>query len=329
MPYTVAADGIRKSYGGRVVLDGVDLAIEQGSVFALLGPNGAGKTTMVRILATLVAPDAGTAVIAGCDLLRDPIGVKSAISLTGQYAAIDDLLTGRENLEMMARLRHLPRREVRPRVDELLAEFDLVDAQDRRVKTYSGGMRRRLDLAAGMVRRPVLAFLDEPTTGLDPRSREQLWETVRRLVDEGVTILLTTQYLEEADRLADTVALLTAGRIVAQGTPEELKSSLGAEVARLHFADPADYRVALGHLESTHSEGARAEVARADEALRVIDVVTDGSAAQVHALLGGIAAVGVPAARVSTHRPSLDDVFMSLTADDAPSAPQPRSEIVR
>jgi len=329
MAYTVVADGIRKSYGGRAVLDGVDLAIEQGSVFALLGPNGAGKTTMVRILATLVAPDAGTAVIAGCDLLGDPVGVKGAISLTGQYAAIDDLLTGRENLEMMARLRHLPRRAVRSRVDDLLAEFDLADARDRRVKTYSGGMRRRLDLAASMVKRPDLAFLDEPTTGLDPRSREQLWGTVRRLVDEGVTVLLTTQYLEEADQLADTVALLTAGRIVAQGTPDELKSSLGAEVARLHFADPAGYGAALGHLESAHWEGARAEVARADEALRIIDVATDGSAAQVHALLGRLAAAGAPAARVSTRRPSLDDVFMSLTAGDAPSAPQPRSEIAR
>jgi ABC-2 type transport system ATP-binding protein len=318
MEYTVIADGIRKSYGGRVVLDGVDLTIGRGSVFALLGPNGAGKTTMVRILATLVRPDAGTALVAGHDLLRDPVGVKRAISLTGQYSAVDDVLTGRENLEMMARLRHLPRRAIRSRADELLAEFDLLDARDRRVGTYSGGMRRRLDLAASMIERPELAFLDEPTTGLDPRSREQLWGTVRRLVDDGVTFLLTTQYLEEADQLADTVAMLQNGRIVARGTPDELKSSLGAEAVRLRFADLATYRGAL----------AAVDAARADERLHTIEVATDGSAADIHAMLGRLAAAGTPASKVSTHRPSLDDVFMSLTAG-APSQLSSRSEMAR
>ena len=228
MKYTVHAAGLRKAFSSATVLDGVDLAVPAGSVAALLGPNGAGKTTLIRILATLLRPDAGTAVVAGCDLLADPAGVRRAISLTGQYAAVDDMLTGEENLRMMARLRHLPARAARERAGELLAEFDLADARQRRVKTYSGGMRRRLDLAASMVTRPELLVLDEPTTGLDPRSRDQLWAVVRRLAGAGVTVLLTTQYLAEAQELADTIAVLHHGRIVAEGTAAELKAGLGA-----------------------------------------------------------------------------------------------------
>jgi ABC-2 type transport system ATP-binding protein len=223
MRYTIDARGIGKSFGGHAVLDAVDLSVETGQIFALLGPNGAGKTTLIRVLATLVRPDAGTATIAGHDLRTDPAGVRGAISLTGQYAAVDDVLTGRENLRMMARLLHLGRREASERTAELLDAFGLADSADRRVKTYSGGMRRRLDLAISMIARPALLFLDEPTTGLDPRSRSQLWDVVRGLAAEGVTVLLTTQYLEEADQLADTVAVLHRGRIVAQGAPEELK----------------------------------------------------------------------------------------------------------
>ena len=248
MTYTVITQDICKSFGDQVVLDHVDLALEAGSVLALLGPNGAGKTTMVRILATLVRPDAGTATIAGHDLISDPVGVKRSISLTGQYAAIDEVLTGQENLEMMGQLLRLSRREARIRAQALLSEFDLIDARDRRVKTYSGGMKRRLDLAISMIRRPELLFLDEPTTGLDPRSREQLWGTVRRLVAQGVTVLLTTQYLDEADQLADTVAVLDHGRIVARGAPEELKAGLGTEIVRLQFADHTSYQGALGRL---------------------------------------------------------------------------------
>jgi ABC-2 type transport system ATP-binding protein len=308
MAYTVTASGICKSFGSHIVLDHVDLSVATGSVFALLGPNGAGKSTMVRILATLVRPDAGCATVAGHDLRTDPIGVKRSISLTGQYAAVDDVLTGRENLEMMAALRHLPRSRARSRVPELLTEFDLVDAADRRAGTYSGGMKRRLDLAITMIERPPLVFLDEPTTGLDLRSREQLWGTVRRIVDNGVTVLLTTQYLEEADELADLVAVLDRGRIVAQGTPDELKNALGAEVARLQFADEVSYRGALVRL--------RAE--RSDDALRTIEVSTDGSAAHLAALLGELTAAGVPAQKVSTQRPSLGDVFLTLT-DSTPT----------
>jgi ABC-2 type transport system ATP-binding protein len=306
MVYTVTAHGIRKSFGGKVVLDGVDLDVASGTIFAMLGPNGAGKTTLVRILATLIRPDAGHATVAGHDLLADPVGVKRSISLTGQYAAVDDMLTGEENLRMMARLLHLSPRAARARAAELLDEFGLLDAGARLVKTYSGGMRRRLDLAISMIARPELLFLDEPTTGLDPRSREQLWGTVRRLADEGVTVLLTTQYLEEADQLADRITMLHEGRIVAQGTADQLKSSLGGEVVRLHFADSGGYQRALGALR----------ILRADQRLRTIDVGTDGSAASVHDLLGVLRTAGAPASRVSVDRPSLDDVFLSLTGDN-------------
>ncbi|HEY6479808.1 MAG TPA: ATP-binding cassette domain-containing protein [Streptosporangiaceae bacterium] len=311
MPYTVTASGITKSFGSHLALDQVDLAIDTGSVCALLGPNGAGKTTLVRILATLVRPDRGTAVVAGHDLLADPVGVRRSISLTGQYAAIDDKLTGRENLEMMARLLHLPRRAAAARAAELLAAFDLADARDRRAGTYSGGMKRRLDLAITMIERPALVFLDEPTTGLDPRSREQVWGTVRDLADDGVTILLTTQYLEEADQLADAIALLDHGRVVARGTADELKSRIGTEVVRLQFGDGDSYARALREYEAV----------RADSRLHILEVASNGSAVQVREMLGHLEAAGAPALKVSTHRPSLDDVFLSLTGTATPATP--------
>jgi ABC-2 type transport system ATP-binding protein len=313
MTYTVTAAGIRKSFGGTVVLDGVDLDVETGTILALLGPNGAGKTTLVRILATLIRPDAGTATVAGHDLLADPVGVKREISLTGQYAAVDDMLTGEENLRMMARLLHFAPRAAKARSTELLDEFGLLDARGRLVKTYSGGMRRRLDLAISMIARPRLLFLDEPTTGLDPRSREQLWGTVKGLARDGVTVLLTTQYLEEADQLADRIAMLHHGRIVARGTADQLKSSLGGEVVRLQFADSGCYQRALGTLRTV----------RADERLRTIEVGTDGSAASVYELLGLLQTAGAPAARVSVDRPGLDDVFRSLTASRPGPASRP------
>ena len=229
MTYTIKATGIRKAFAGKRVLDGLDLAVKTGAILALLGPNGAGKTTLVRVLATLTRPDAGTATVNGHDLRTDPRGVRRSISLAGQYAAVDDILTGRENLVMMARLLHLPGKAAQRRADELLEDFGLADAADRRVKAYSGGMRRRLDLAVSMVVRPPVLFLDEPTTGLDPRSRQQLWGVVKGLAGEGVTVLLTTQYLEEADRLADTIAVLHHGRIVASGTPAELKARAASD----------------------------------------------------------------------------------------------------
>lgn len=220
---------LRKSYDDRVVLDGVDLTVPRGTVYALLGPNGAGKTTLVRILSTLVAADGGTARVAGHDVGTDAAGVRRSIGVTGQFSAIDELLTGRENLRLMADLAHLPKPAAKARVEELLARFGLTDAAGRRAATYSGGMKRRLDLAMTLVSSPGVIFLDEPTTGLDPRSRRDLWEVVRELLAEGVTVLLTTQYLEEADQLAHTVGLLDRGRLVAEGTPAELKALAGGE----------------------------------------------------------------------------------------------------
>ncbi len=307
MLYTVNASGVCKSFGGHLVLDHVDLKIETRSVCALLGPNGAGKTTMVRILGTLVRPDAGTARVAGHDLIRDPFAVKRSISLTGQYAAIDDRLTGQENLEMMAQLLHLPRRSARARANELLTDFDLREVSHRRVGTYSGGLKRRLDLAISMIVPPQLLFLDEPSTGLDPRTREQLWGIVGHLVSEGVTVLLTTQYLEEADQLADTIVVLDDGRVVARGTPNELKSSVGSEVVRLQFADAEVHQRALRLLAAVAS----------DARSYSIEVATGGSATEVRTMLNRLAAAGAPAMKVSVHRPSLDDVFLSLTASGA------------
>ncbi len=289
-------------------MDGVDLDIETGSVLALLGPNGAGKTTMVRILATLSRPDSGTATVAGHDLLADPAAVKRRVSLTGQFVALDDVLTGRENLEMMGRLLHLTRARARARTEQLLAEFDLVDAGDRRVGTYSGGMKRRLDLAISMIERPELLFLDEPTTGLDPRSRESLWASIGRLVDDGVTVLLTTQYLDEADRLADQVAVLDAGKIVARGTPDELKARLGGGVrVRLQYEDRVSYQAACDVLEPV----------LADPQSLWLELLTSGTAADVHGLLSRLEQTGASAERVAIDGPSLDDVFLSLTG--APS----------
>ncbi len=257
----------------------------------------------MRILATLVRPDAGTATIAGHDLLSQGSAIRRVVGLTGQYAAVDDLLTGRENLEMMARLRKLSAADSRRRSAELLAEFDLEDAADRRAGTYSGGMKRRLDLAVSMIERPALLFLDEPTTGLDPRSREQVWATVRSLVEEGVTILLTTQYLEEADRLADRVGVLDGGRIVAEGSPEELKSTVGAEQVRLELAD----RAALDAAARTFPGAVR------DDKLLTLSVTTDGSVRALSDVLATVERHRLAVRRVETVRPSLDDVFLSLT----------------
>ncbi len=304
MTYTVTASGLRKAYDDHVVLDDVELAIEAGSVVALLGANGAGKTTMVRILAGLLPPDDGTVTVAGHDLLTDPQGVKRSISLTGQFAAVDDMLTGRENLEMMAGLRRLGRREARTRTDQLLEEFDLVAAAERRVSTYSGGMVRRLDLAISVITPPAVLFLDEPTTGLDPRSRERLWGTVRGLAATGTTILLTTQYLDEADQLADRIALLDQGRIVADGTAAELKKGLATEVVRLEFADRGRFEQATAELAAT----------RADERTCAVEVPSDGTPTQLVELLCRLDRLGCPPERVSTREPSLDEVFMSLTS---------------
>ncbi|MGW6279580.1 ATP-binding cassette domain-containing protein [Kribbella sp. NPDC055071] len=299
----VEATGLQKSFGPTEVLTGVDLQVREGSVLALLGPNGAGKTTIVRILTTLTRPDAGQATIAGYDVLRAPARVREVISLTGQYAAVDENQTGRENLVMVGRLMHLDRPAARRRTGELLEQFGLTDAMDRRVKTYSGGMRRRLDLAMSLIARPRVIFLDEPTTGLDPTSRSTMWDAIGDLVRDGTTILLTTQYLEEADRLADRIVLLDHGTIVANGTADALKAQVGGERIELHFATEPELLKATGVLDNSQQTGGL-----------VLGLPSDGTAAHLHHVLDVLRDNGVEPERVSSHRPTLDDVFLALTA---------------
>jgi ABC-2 type transport system ATP-binding protein len=301
----VEARGLVKSYGGMPVVNAVDLSVSTGSVFALLGPNGAGKTTVVRMLATLTAPDGGGASVAGFDVVRERREVRRRISLTGQFAAVDELATGYENLQLMARLAGLGRARSRARAGELLAAFDLVDAGSRRVGAYSGGMRRRLDLAASLVSEPAVLFLDEPTTGLDPRSRNALWAAVRGLVATGVTVMLTTQYLEEADQLADQIALIDAGRIVAQGSPAQLKGRLREQRLELSCVDPAAYDALTQRL------GKRVIVA--DLTRLMIAIPTDGSATEVRGLLDEVDPERRTLRSFEVRSASLDDVFLALT----------------
>jgi len=299
----VSATALRKSYGDKVVLDGIDLHVPSGTVFSLLGPNGAGKTTTVNILSTLVTPDAGAATIAGADLATDPDGVRASIGLTGQFSAVDNLLTGEENLFLMADLHHLPRREGRKRAAELLERFELTDAAKKTPSTFSGGMRRKLDLAMTLIGDPKVIFLDEPTTGLDPRSRRTMWQIIRDLVDGGVTIFLTTQYLEEADQLADRVAVLDGGRIVALGTPDELKRRVPGGHMQLKFPDAVSLRDATRVLR----------VSTSDEEALALRVPTDGTVAALRAVLDRLDDEAVAVDSLTVHTPDLDDVFLSLT----------------
>jgi ABC-2 type transport system ATP-binding protein len=309
----IAAVDLHKAFDDNVVLDGLELTVEKGSVFALLGPNGAGKTTTVNILTTLLAADAGEMRVAGHDVVREADAVRDAIGLTGQFSAVDDLLTGRENLRLMADLHHLARRDAEGRIGELLARFELTEAADRTVSTYSGGMRRRLDLAMTLVGAPEIIFLDEPTAGLDPRSRRTMWDIVRGLVSDGTTVFLTTQQLEEADRLADRVAILDGGRLVAQGTPAELKARIPGGHIVLTFADREAYHAAAGVLDAP---------ARDEDSL-ALQVATDGNVATLRRLLGELDEAGVEVESLSIHTPDLDDVFLALTGRSATSAPQP------
>ncbi|GIF72913.1 ATP-binding cassette domain-containing protein [Asanoa siamensis] len=299
----IRVHGIEKSYGKQRVLTGIDLTVPAGTVFGLLGPNGAGKTTLVRILATLVQPDAGRAEVAGHDVVSAAFSVREKISLTGQYAAVDELQTGYENLVMVGRLRRLGRAAAKRRATELLERIDLVDAGRKLVKTYSGGMRRRLDVAMSLVTEPPVIFLDEPTTGLDPRSRQQMWTFVRELADAGSTIFLTTQYLEEADQLADRIMLIDHGVAVADGTAAELKVRVGGERVELEFASLADRAAAV--LDLGAAVTAFGELS--------LTVSTDGTAAEVRELLDRMDKIGATVAKVAIHRPTLDDVFFALT----------------
>ncbi|MFB9234126.1 ATP-binding cassette domain-containing protein [Plantactinospora siamensis] len=316
-PPAISATGLRKSYGDHTVLDGIDLHVPAGTVFSLLGPNGAGKTTTVQILSTLIRADGGRATVAGHDLGRAPQAVRAAIGVTGQFSAVDNLLTGEENLLLMADLHHLDRAEGRRRAADLLERFGLTDAARKPGATYSGGMRRRLDLAMGLVGRPRLIFLDEPTTGLDPRSRREMWGIIRDLIADGVTIFLTTQYLEEADQLADRIALLDHGRLVAEGTPAELKRLVPGGHIELRFTDPAEFDRAARVL---------GEAARNDETLS-LQVPSDGGVGALRTVLRRLDETDVQVEGLSVHNPDLDDVFLSLTGQTEPggTGPAPRA----
>ncbi|MGW0179856.1 ATP-binding cassette domain-containing protein [Nocardia sp. NPDC003345] len=299
----IAASGLRKAYGDKTVLDGIDLNIEAGSIFSLLGPNGAGKTTTVNVLTTLLKADGGSATVAGHDIASETRAVRSSIGVTGQFAAVDDLLTGRENLELMADIHRLKGGERKRAVTELLDRFELADSAGKRAATYSGGMRRKLDLAMTLVTRPRIVFLDEPTTGLDPRSRRTMWEIVRDLTSGGVTIFLTTQYLEEADQLADRIAVLDQGRIVAEGTAAELKRQMPGSYIGLRFAHGAELDSAARILP---------EGTRDDEAL-VLRVPGDGGSKSLRRILDRLDEHSLEATEITVHTPDLDDVFLALT----------------
>ncbi|MDQ0716099.1 ABC-2 type transport system ATP-binding protein [Streptomyces luteogriseus] len=303
----IAANGLRKSYGDKTVLDGVDLAVPEGTIFSLLGPNGAGKTTAVKILSTLISPDptSGEIRVGGHDLAADPQAIRAAIGVTGQFSAVDGLITGEENMLLMADLHHLPKREGRRVAAELLERFDLTDAAKKPASTYSGGMKRRLDIAMTLVGDPRIIFLDEPTTGLDPRARHTMWQNIRDLVTGGVTVFLTTQYLEEADELADRIAVLHNGTLAAEGTAEELKRIVPGGHVRLRFTDPAAYRNAATALR---------EVTRDDDAL-ALQIPSDGSQRELRSILDWLDSAGIEADELTVHTPDLDDVFFALTGN--------------
>ncbi|WSA78033.1 ATP-binding cassette domain-containing protein [Streptomyces sp. NBC_01799] len=310
----IAANGLRKSYGDKVVLDGIDLAVPAGTVFSLLGPNGAGKTTAVKILSTLITPDpaSGEIRVGGHDLTTDPQAVRATIGVTGQFSAVDGLITGEENMLLMADLHHLSRSEGRRVTAELLERFDLVEAAKKPASTYSGGMKRRLDIAMTLVGDPRIIFLDEPTTGLDPRSRHNMWGIIRELVTGGATVFLTTQYLEEADQLADRIAVLNDGKIAAEGTADELKRLIPGGHVRLRFTDPAAYQTAASALR---------EVTRDDEALS-LTIPSGGSQRELRSILDWLDAAGIEADELTVHTPDLDDVFFALTSSSVPNQPK-------
>jgi ABC-2 type transport system ATP-binding protein len=315
MTTAIEAHGLVKHFGDVKALDGVDLRVEEGTVLGLLGPNGAGKTTTVRILSTLLHPDAGTATVAGYDVVRDAQQLRSVIGLSGQYAAVDENLTGRENLYLFGRLYQLPKSVARARADELLEQFSLTPAAHRVTKTYSGGMRRRLDLASALIGRPRLLFLDEPTTGLDPRSRLGMWDVIRGLVREGTTLLLTTQYLEEADELADVIAVVDAGRIIAEGTADQLKSQVGGERIEVVARHPADVRRTLALLtRGSDGEGS------VDAHTRKVTVPAHGGAQRLVEVVRTLGDEGIEIDDIGLRRPTLDDVFLSLTGHVAEEA---------
>jgi len=314
----VTVRGMVKHYGETKALDGVDLDVREGTVMGVLGPNGAGKTTLVRILSTLLAPDAGRATVAGYDVVRQPRQLRRVIGLTGQYASVDEKLPGWENLYMIGRLLDLPRKDARTRADELLERFSLTDAAKRPASTYSGGMRRRLDLAASMIGRPQVLFLDEPTTGLDPRTRQEVWTEVKAMVGEGVTVLLTTQYMEEAEQLASELTVVDRGKVIANGAIDELKATVGGRTLRVRPADPVQLRPLAAALDDLGITGLATTIVDADTGTVLVPILNDE---QLTAVVGAVTARRITLSSISTELPSLDEVFLSLTGHRA-SAPQ-------
>jgi oleandomycin transport system ATP-binding protein len=314
----VTVRGLVKHYGETKALDGVDLDVREGTVMGVLGPNGAGKTTLVRILSTLLAPDSGQATVAGYDVVRQPRQLRRVIGLTGQYASVDEKLPGWENLYMIGRLLDLPRKQARARADELLERFSLTDAARRPASTYSGGMRRRLDLAASMIGRPKVLFLDEPTTGLDPRTRNEVWDEVKRMVGEGVTVLLTTQYMEEAEQLASELTVVDHGKVIADGAIDELKAKVGGRTLRVRPADPLQLRPLAGTLDSLGITGLATTTVDTESGSVLVPILSDE---QLTAVTGVVIAQGITISSITTELPSLDEVFLSLTGHRA-GAPQ-------
>ncbi|WP_188114199.1 ATP-binding cassette domain-containing protein [Streptomyces apricus] len=319
-PDAVTVRGLVKHYGETKALDGVDLDVREGTVRGVLGPNGAGKTTLVRILSTLLVPDSGRAVVAGFDVVGQPRSLRRVIGLTGQYASVDEKLSGRENLYLIGRLLDLPRKEARTRADELLERFSLTDAAKRPASTYSGGMRRRLDLAASMIGSPSVLFLDEPTTGLDPRTRNEVWTEVKRMVGDGVTVLLTTQYMEEAEQLANELTVIDRGKVIANGAIDELKAKVGGRTLRIRPADPLELRPTASALDEfglTGPGGATVDIATGTV---LVPILSDE---QLTAVVGALTARGITLAGLGTELPSLDEVFLSLTGHRATEPTDP------
>ncbi|MEU7012682.1 ATP-binding cassette domain-containing protein [Streptomyces sp. NPDC046385] len=308
----VEVRGLVKHFGETKALDGVDLDVREGTVLGVLGPNGAGKTTLVRCLSTLIAPDAGTAFVAGYDVVRQPRQLRRTIGLTGQYASVDEKLSGWENLYMIGRLLDLSRKDARTRADELLERFSLTEAAKRPAMNYSGGMRRRLDLAASMIGRPAVLYLDEPTTGLDPRTRNEVWDEVQRMVAEGATVLLTTQYMEEAEQLASELTVIDRGRVIARGGVDELKARVGGRTLQVRPTDPADLSAMAAALRESGLDGIAGSTVVPDEGVLYVPILSDE---QLTAVVGLFGARGFGIAHIGTHLPSLDEVFLAITGE--------------